>query len=109
MAEDFRDERGRLRPGHPGLKPRGASNRLQGEIKDKITDFLNGELDSLQEIYSQVSPKDKLRFLSEILAYILPKSKEISVTPSSDPLDLSALSDEDLRTLVKIQEKIGIA
>lgn len=107
MAEDFRDERGRLRPGHPGLKPRGASNRLQAEIKHKITDFLNGELDSLQDIYSQVSPKDKLRFLAELLAYILPKSKEISIGPQSEQVDLSALSESDLETLTKIHQKIA--
>lgn len=105
---DFRDERGRLRSGHPGLKSKGSSSRLPLEIKNKITDFLNGEIDSIEEIYCQVSARDKLKFLTELLSYVLPKSKEILVSETQDDrLDLSKLSDEDLDTLEKLQLKMN--
>lgn len=100
-----RDENGRLRPGHKGLKPKGATNRLQGEIKEKITLFLSGKLENLEEIYSQVSPKEKLHFLAEILAYILPKSKELTIEDYSQSrnaqIDYTKLSESTLLEILQ--------
>lgn len=103
---NLRDERGRLLPGHEGLKRKGSNNKLQSEIKQKIADFLNGKLDTVEEIYNEVSPKDKLHFLGELLAYILPKSKIfLEETISKDDADLSLWADEDLRTLGNLYSK----
>ena len=112
MEDDsFRNENGTLRPGHRGLKPKGANNRLQSEIKEKITDFLNGKLETIEEIYSEISSKEKLRFLTELLAYILPKSKEIISDPGLPEArftqaDLNRLTDDDLRDLIRLQKKL---
>ena len=99
-----RDENGRLRPGHKGLKPKGATNRLQGEIKEKITLFLSGKLEEIEAIYSEVSPKEKLHFLTELLAYVLPKSKELKIEDHSQSrtaqIDYTKLSPELLKELL---------
>ncbi len=100
-----RDAAGRLMPGHKGLKPKGANNRLQGEIKDKITQFLSGELQNLDTIYAEVSAKDKLRFLGELLSYVLPKSKELSIETniqeSTAYINWTALSNKTLSEVLK--------
>jgi hypothetical protein len=105
MEEDiFRDEKGRLTPGHKGLKPKGANNRLQSEIKEKITLFLNGKLERIEEVYSQVAPKDKLKFLSELLAYVLPKSREIKIE-EAEPIasfDYTKLSEASLKEVLAL-------
>lgn len=105
--ENFRDAQGRLLPGHRGLRPKGSSNRLQGAIKEKLTEFIAGKLESLEEIYSEVQAKDKLKFLTELLAYILPKSKIILESdPNQDQdFDESKLTEEDLREIIRIQNK----
>lgn len=104
MEEDnFRDNKGRLLPGHGGLKPKGASNKLQGEIKEKITEFLAGKLESIEEVYDLVSAKDKLRFLGELLGYVLPKSKEIISSSGYEPrasIDYSKLSEATLSEIL---------
>lgn len=102
--EIFRDGKGRLMPGHKGLKPKGANNRLQSEVKEKITDFLNGKLETLEEIYSEVTPKDKLRFLTELLAYVLPKSKEFKIEDFSGSLqiDYTKLSPKALKEVLTL-------
>lgn len=102
--DNFRDENGRLKPGHKGLKPKGANNRLQSEIKNKITQFLAGELENIESIYSEVSPKDKLRFLSELLSYVLPKSKELLIEDASSPaqVDLTKLSESALKEFLSL-------
>src|SRR5882724_3235149 len=101
MEEDnSRDEKGRLLPGHAGLKKKGSNNRLQSEIKEKITDFLNEKLDSIEEVFKEVAPKDKLRFLGELLGYVLPKSKEVSVEkPVDEGIDYTSWPGEDIKTL----------
>ena len=103
--DSFREENGRLRPGHKGLKPKGATNRLQGEIKEKITQFLSGELENLEAIYSEVSPKEKLHFLTELLAYVLPKSKELKIEDNSQKLvpqvAFEKLSENALREVLQ--------
>lgn len=102
--DSFRDEKGRLLPGHGGLKKPGSTNRLQSEIKNKITQFLAGELESIEEIYKEVSPKDKLRFLSELLSYVLPKSKELLIEDATSPaqVDLTKLSDSALKEFLSL-------
>lgn len=102
--DSFRDENGRLRPGHKGLKPKGATNRLQGEIKEKITLFLSGKLEEIEAIYSEVSPKEKLHFLTELLAYVLPKSKEFKIESSESPtpqIPFDKLSESTLREILQ--------
>lgn len=106
MEEDTsRDEHGRLLPGHKGLKPRGANNRLQGEIKKKITEFLTEKLETLEEIYSEVSAKDKLKFLAELMGYVLPKSKEILFEENnlsqSATIDYTRLSEGTLKEILQ--------
>ncbi len=103
IESNFRDENGRLKSGHKGLKPKGATNRLQGEIKEKITLFLSGKLEEIEAIYSEVSPKEKLHFLTELLAYVLPKSKELKIESSETPtakIDYSKLSEATLKELL---------
>jgi hypothetical protein len=105
-TDSFRDEKGRLLPGHGGLKKPGSNNRLQGEIKNKITEFLAGKLENLEDMYSKVSAKDKLRFLSELLAYVLPKCKEIT-NITSEPkarINYSALPDDVLKQVLNNTE-----
>ena len=99
-----RNENGTLKPGHKGLKPKGATNRLQGEIKEKITEFLNGKLENIEEVYSKVSDKDKLNFLGELLAYVLPKSKELFIESNESTkarIDYSKLSESTLKEILK--------
>lgn len=109
IEEDItRDEKGRLLPGHGGLKPKGANSRLPNEIKNKITEFLAGKIETLEEVYSQASTKDKLRFLTELLSYVLPKSKELKIETNEalQTPDFEKLSDNDLRDLERIQRTL---
>lgn len=102
--KNFRDDKGRLMSGHKGLKPKGANNRLQAEIKEKITEFLSGKIETLEEIYSEVGAKDKLRFITELLAYVLPKSKELTIESNypeqSTYIDFKSLSPSALKEIL---------
>lgn len=106
--DNFRDDKGRLLPGHGGLKKPGSNNRLPGEIKEKLTKFLSGEIENIESIYSEVSAKDKLRFLSELLAYVLPKSKELKIEDASGSrtaqIDFTKLSPGALKEVLSLTE-----
>jgi hypothetical protein len=78
-----RDEQGKLLPGHEGLRKPGTTNKLTVEVKTKIVEFIKGKIDSLEETYSAVSNKEKLRFIGELLPYVIPKQRELKIEDST--------------------------
>lgn len=82
--EIYRDEKGRLLPGHSGLKPQGATSRLPTEIKEKLTEFIAGKIITLDEIYEAASPKDRLKFLIELMSFVVPKMRHNEVVLPED-------------------------
>lgn len=84
-----RNEDGTFKPGHSGLKKPGSTGRVSGEIKRKLIEFLNGELDSIKTLYDTVPPKNKLAFIAEILSYAIPKNRDVKIedtTPGRYPI-----------------------
>ena len=63
--------------GNPNGRPKGSSNRITQELQDKISTFLSDNIDTIQQEYNQLSPNDKLKFLANILPYVMPKMKEM--------------------------------
>lgn len=86
-----RDEQGRLLKGHSGLKPKGATGLVTSEIRERLTDFIAGKLDSLPDLYESLKPADRMRFIVSIMQMVLPKNpppeqKDIHIT-WEDPVE----------------------
>ncbi|RWM96174.1 MAG: hypothetical protein EOR86_13275 [Mesorhizobium sp.] len=94
MASNFRDERGRLLPGHPGMKPKGARSKLSRRafesvsdnfdaiIKTLISKALDGETDVAKILLSIVLPKDQPVELAELTpGDLIEEIKAGNVTP----------------------------
>jgi hypothetical protein len=63
--------------GNPNGRPKGSRNKITQELQDKISTFLSDNIDEIQQEYNQLSPNEKLKFLSNILPYVMPKMKEM--------------------------------
>lgn len=86
-----RDEQGRLLKGHSGLKPKGATGLVTSEIRQHLTDFVVGKLDSLPDLYESLKPSDRMRLMVAIMQMVLPKNpppeqKDIHIT-WEDPIE----------------------
>lgn len=101
--EEPRDERGRLLPGHGGMKPKGAKS----ELRKKVNEFVTEKWDELPDLFNSLKPKDKLLFFSELLPYCLPKLKQIDLEITNafavNQVDLTRLSPEALNEVLSLQ------
>lgn len=79
MAEnigDFRDEKGKFTKGNPG-KPKGAASNSSAKVKEAIVNFLENNVEKIQESFDQMKAREKLQFIADILPYATPKLSSI--------------------------------
>lgn len=65
--ENIRDSLGQFTKDHPGLKKLGSTNKIAGEIKMKLADFLQKRFEDLPELFDKLRPIEKARLLSDLL------------------------------------------
>jgi hypothetical protein len=109
--KEIRNDRGQLVTGHGGLKKPGSTNKLSREIKASLAEFLHGILGKteLEGLYSKLSDKEKSRFITGLLPFLIPKQKEIELSGEVQAgvrfkTDLTALSTEELKIFLKAQQ-----
>lgn len=71
-----RDEKGKFTTGNPG-KPKGAMINASVKVKQCVFDFLERNVESIQQSYDTLKPIEKLQFIANILPYALPKLSAI--------------------------------
>ena len=86
----------KFQKGNPG-RPKGAKNKVNAQMRDLIQQLFDDNFDTIQEDLESLDPKDRLKFLSDLLPYLLPK---LQSTTYSQKLDLDSMSEEDLDALI---------
>ncbi len=82
------------RKGHtnnPHGRPKGTPNRTTEQIREAVRLFIDDNLQSLQDDFDQLEPKDRLAFFERLLKHVMP-------TPLND---LERLSDDQLDQLIQ--------
>jgi len=75
MTEEYgdkRDQSGKFLPGNKAASGRGA-NKVSIKVRESIVNFLENNVDAIQESFDELKPKEKLEFISSILSYAAPK------------------------------------
>jgi hypothetical protein len=91
---------GQFKKGNPG-KPKGAKSKLPSQLREAITQFLEGNFQNVVKDYKKLKPAEKLKFYSELLQYSIPKLKTISTN------EIENLSEEDLKKILEmIREEV---
>lgn len=83
--------------GNPG-RPRGAKNKASGQIRDRIQALFDDNFDLDQNDLESMEPKDRLKFLSDLLPYLVPK---LQSTTYSQKIDLDNMTEEELDILIQ--------
>jgi hypothetical protein len=65
--------------GNPEGRPRGSKNRIQGELQEKISEFLLTNIETLQKQNDKLPPTEKVKLFSMLSAYILPKYNQVEM------------------------------
>ncbi len=81
--------------GNPAGRPIGSKNLATSHIRSAVEDFISRKIVEVDEIWETLSPNEKIKMLSSLLDFILPKMRSQAITLS----DFESLSTEDLRRL----------
>lgn len=85
---------------NPAGKPRGAKNKVNADLRNRINGFLSDEFPNVMNEYKALSAKDKLKFYTELMQYGLPKLQSVDMNADLD-LTLSTLSEEQLDAIIE--------
>lgn len=62
----------------------GTPNKVTSDLRTSINDFLNNNIDTLQENFDKLEPKDKIYFIERLLKYSIPRMNDNSFTLDSN-------------------------
>ena len=76
--------------GNPGGRPEGSKNKSTQKIRESIQLIVENNIESIQDSLDLMNPKDKIKFILDLMKLVLPTLKSeyeiqsISETPSID-------------------------
>lgn len=73
---EIRNGDGTFSKGNPG-KPKGATTKVSVKVREAIFNFLESNIDKIQEDFDKLKPRERLQFFSDILPYAAPKLSSI--------------------------------
>jgi hypothetical protein len=77
-------------------RPLGSPNKVTSQVRNLLSSWLETELANIGDLYSKLSHKEKARFITNILPFVIPKMKEVEVSLTSIPEDQIELMIEKL-------------
>ena len=89
---------------NPQGKPKGCRNKVNKDLREAISHFLQGNFESVIKTWQKASPKERLNFYQSLLKYSIPQLSNTDLT-----IDYDKMSDEQIerhyKTLIKISEQ----
>jgi hypothetical protein len=86
--------------GNPSGKPKGAINKTTKEIRETITHIVSNNIDTIQKDLDELSPKDRVKVLVDLIQYITPKLKAVGyqeIIEYPEGPDLSEFTTKELK------------
>jgi len=77
--------------GNPSGRPKGTKSRTSEEIRALLLEFIDSNIEKLQEEFNKLDAEKKLTFIDKMLKHVLPPQ----IT------DISQLSERDLDILIE--------
>ncbi len=68
------------RTNNPNGRPKGSENKVTTEIREKVLNFVNSNIDEIQANFNLLNPSEKVKYLIAILQYTIPKMKDLDHT-----------------------------
>ncbi|RPJ79403.1 MAG: hypothetical protein EHM20_01505 [Alphaproteobacteria bacterium] len=93
--------------GNPSGRPKGAKNKISQDTKEFIQEFLSDNREQFKQDFKKLSPLRRAQIYSSLFPYDVPKLQSIDSTVQvKNNVDLSRLTDEELESLSKMNEKM---
>ena len=83
---------------------RSTPNKANTKVKEAFASLLENNLEGLQKDINSLEAKDRLRFLIDLSAYVIPKLKAIEVTNENEnkvnPIYVEIATPEQIKTIM---------
>jgi hypothetical protein len=86
--------------GNPSGKPKGTINKTTKEIRETITRIVSNNIETIQKDLDELSPKDRLILLIDLIQYVTPKLKAVGyqeIIEYPEGPDFSEFTTEELK------------
>lgn len=93
--------------GNPNGRPKGVSNKLAKQAREKLWSVLGDEVEKIPEYLEQLEVIDKLDFIAKMLPYMLPKlaSIELSTDDEGKTFEAKDATPEQLKEYLSSVDK----
>lgn len=90
------EKMGKFETGNAG-KPKGAVNKSTLLMRDRIQSLFDDNFDKIQDDLESLEAKDRLKFLTDLMPYLMPK---LQATTLIQKIDLENMEEKDLDILI---------
>jgi hypothetical protein len=84
------------KPNNPTGRPAGSQNKVTVEIRQRINDIVENQLQTFESDLQAIEPKDRLQMIEKLLSYLIPKMQAQSIE-----IDINKLTDEQLQRIIE--------
>lgn len=83
--------------GNPKGRPKGSQNEKTKYIKDWLISLIGSNAKDISQSFRNLPMKERCKFISSILPYVIPKHTESRIKAN---VDLNNLSDEQIDNII---------
>lgn len=83
--------------GNPKGRPKGSQNEKTKYIKDWLISLIGSNAKDISQSFRNLPMKERCKFISSVLPYVLPKQTESKVKSN---VDLNNLTDEQIDNII---------
>ncbi len=92
--------------GNPNGRPKGSKNKRGGDLREKITAFLEDNFEKIQEDFKKMQPGERAKLYKDLLQYSIPKMQTTSMEMKLERMTDNELDEvmDELKGIVSDQE-----
>lgn len=81
-AKDTKIKKGEVR--NPNGRPKGSTNKATTQLRQLVTDLVEREFENVDTLLLQLEPKERAKFLTDLMKYVLPSLSSINMEATVD-------------------------
>lgn len=81
-TKDTRIKKGEVR--NPNGRPKGSPNKATAQLRELITKLVEREFENVDTLLLQLEPKERAKFITDLLKYAVPALSSISMEATVD-------------------------
>lgn len=81
-TKDNKIKKGEVR--NPNGRPKGSTNKATTQLREMITKLVEREFDNVDTLLLQLEPKERAKFLTDLLKYAVPALSSINMEATVD-------------------------